>query len=73
MQNLCPKCHLELDWQLEGYFCQHCNTHFEKEAFCDICSQKLEKLKACGAVNYFCEQCNELKSKSKILVQFNPK
>jgi hypothetical protein len=27
----------------------------------------LERLKACGAVDYFCNHCNTLKSKSKVL------
>jgi hypothetical protein len=31
----------------------------------------MEKLAACGAVSYFCPQCNELKSKSRVTFRFD--
>lgn len=34
---------------------------------CPKCKSELEQLKACGAVNYFCNSCNELVSKSAVL------
>lgn len=35
--------------------------------YCPNCGSKLERLSGCGAVNYFCSKCNELKSSKKIL------
>lgn len=36
---------------------------------CNTCGKPVEVLKACGAVNFFCHHCNELKSKSAVTKQ----
>jgi hypothetical protein len=69
-ENLCPKCNQEFEWDGQ-YHCTQCDHHFKKIGFCPECFAELEKLQACGAENYFCNSCNELKSKSKIKFQFN--
>ncbi|UJF18952.1 zinc ribbon domain-containing protein [Vibrio sp. SS-MA-C1-2] len=69
----CPMCEQELTWQGDGYYCQSCQDHFNKVAFCPKCDQQVEKLKACGAVSYFCNHCNELQSKSKVRIEFQKK
>ncbi|XZG71251.1 YfgJ family double zinc ribbon protein [Chitinibacteraceae bacterium HSL-7] len=33
---------------------------------CPDCGAELEVLKACGARDYFCPRCNELKSRSRV-------
>lgn len=69
-ENLCPVCDKELEWDGQ-YHCTECSAHYKKVGFCPECNAELEKLQACGAANYFCNTCNELKSKSKIKFQFN--
>ena len=67
--NNCPKCEKELDWQ-GHYHCSDCDERFNKVGFCTDCQAQLEKLQACGAANYFCNSCNELKSKSRVRFEF---
>ena len=71
-ENHCPKCNNELAWQ-GLYHCEPCDVDFEKVGFCPDCEAKLEKLQACGAANYFCNSCNELKSKSRLRFEFQKK
>ncbi|MCG7489954.1 zinc ribbon domain-containing protein [Vibrio sp. Of14-4] len=65
----CPDCDVELKWKGK-YHCEQCQLEFDKQAYCPDCQSQLEKLLACGASNYFCNQCNELKSKSKVRFVF---
>ncbi|MDC0609134.1 zinc ribbon domain-containing protein [Vibrio sp.] len=68
--NDCPKCDKELDWDGK-YFCTQCRVHFLKIGICPDCHSDLEKLNACGAANYFCNHCNELKSKTRVTFRFD--
>ncbi|NAW91821.1 DNA ligase [Vibrio sp. V05_P4A8T149] len=68
-ENLCPCCQNPLMWD-GRYHCAQCKHHFNKIGFCPECDSELEKLQACGAANFFCNSCNELKSKSKIRFEF---
>lgn len=70
MENQCPECGRELSWEGQGYCCTSCDKCFNKKAFCNVCDSELEKLRACGAVSYFCHSCNELKSKSVVRYVF---
>jgi len=67
--NQCPICKENLDWK-GAYFCTYCDQYFVKIAVCPDCTGNMEKLAACGALNYFCPKCNELKSKSRISFRF---
>lgn len=69
-ENLCPDCEKQLDWNSGLYQCGDCKTSWSKIAFCPVCDAELEKLQACGAVSYFCHQCNETKSKSTVRIEF---
>ncbi|MCG3866062.1 MULTISPECIES: zinc ribbon domain-containing protein [unclassified Photobacterium] len=69
-ENICPQCSSILNWKNQGYFCDFCQQDVEKQVFCPDCNEQLEKIQACGAANYFCNHCNELKSKSRVKVQF---
>ncbi len=71
MDNPCPTCGQELEWTGQ-YHCSACTVDYCKVGFCPEGGSELEKLQACGAANYFCNQCNELKSKSKIRFVFQP-
>lgn len=69
MNNPCPTCQQPLVWDGQ-YHCTQCDEHFKKVGFCPDCGAELEKLQACGAANYFCHHCNELKSKSRVRFEF---
>lgn len=68
--NICPNCQSELSWKDGQYYCDKCQHAVKKRAFCPDCDAELEKLQACGAANYFCNSCNELKSKSRVRFVF---
>lgn len=68
-ENQCPSCNSELQWDGQ-YVCQQCSVGYQKVAYCPDCEAELEKLQACGAANYFCHHCNELKSKSRVRFEF---
>jgi hypothetical protein len=68
--NVCPKCSKELEWVSGSYHCSDCTITYNKVAFCPACDSELEKLQACGAVSYFCNTCNETKSKSAVRVEY---
>ncbi|WBM72743.1 zinc ribbon domain-containing protein [Buttiauxella sp. WJP83] len=46
--------------------CESCNQHFILEARCPDCHKPLEVLKACGAVDYFCQNGHGLISKKRV-------
>ncbi|WP_341489119.1 zinc ribbon domain-containing protein [Photobacterium damselae subsp. damselae] len=71
-ENLCPSCTSELVWKENGYFCDFCQQKINKHALCPDCGKELEKLQACGSASYFCNHCNELKSKSRVSFVFTP-
>jgi len=58
--NQCTECKSELRWNGGSYRCDFCAVDYKKIGFCPDCEAELEKLQACGAANYFCNQCNEL-------------
>ena len=65
MELNCPKCNGEV--VRSGDFKRHCDAcdiDFEIHIACKDCGEQLERLKACGAVSFWCNKCNELKSKS---------
>ena len=68
--NICPDCRSELSWKDGQYYCDNCQHPVKKRAFCPDCDAELEKLQACGAASYFCNSCNELKSKSRVRFVF---
>ncbi|MGO1296623.1 MAG: zinc ribbon domain-containing protein [Vibrio sp.] len=70
MENECPQCQQVLQWRDGNYLCQSCQQHYLKQAYCPTCHSQLEKLQACGSVSYFCNTCNELKSKSTVQVEY---
>ncbi len=69
--NICPECQQELSWDAGLYICEPCQAQYQKHAYCPDCEAELEKLQACGAASYFCNSCNELKSKSRAKIEFH--
>lgn len=65
MELACPECNKALvrSGKLKRH-CEACNIDFNIQVACNKCGSQLERLAACGAVSFWCNQCNELKSKS---------
>ncbi|MGL5948668.1 MAG: zinc ribbon domain-containing protein [Aeromonas sp.] len=57
----CPACSALVDGRASA--CPQCAVALTITALCPTCEQPLERLKACGAVDYFCSACNALVSK----------
>lgn len=66
MELNCPICHARLETQGNDAHCAHCEKDFALEARCPDCHQPLEVLKACGAVDYFCQHGHGLISKKRV-------
>ena len=62
----CPDCHAELEPQHGAAHCARCNKDVALEARCPECHKPLEVLKACGAVDYFCQNGHGLISKKRL-------
>lgn len=63
MSITCPDCHAALEPQNGIAHCDSCNKDIPLEARCPDCHQPLQVLKACGAVDYFCQNGHGLISK----------
>jgi Primosomal protein N'' (replication factor Y) - superfamily II helicase len=72
MELACPVCHGSLDVQGESAHCAQCDKNFRVEARCPDCQQPLEILKACGAVDYFCQNGHGLISKKRVVFTATP-
>ena len=68
----CPACQGELDSRSQETTCGQCQARYRIRALCPACGQELERLRACGAVDYFCNHCNTLVSKRTVLFEAQP-
>ncbi len=66
MELTCPDCGKPLDTTDNGARCESCEQDFMLEARCPDCHKPLEVLKACGAVDYFCQHGHGLISKKRL-------
>jgi len=66
MKLSCPVHGTEMEVRGKGAYCSACQSDYRYRAICATCGAELERLQACGASNWFCNQCNELKSKSTV-------
>lgn len=71
MELKCPTCHNPLELVGTHAHCFGCDKDYPVNALCPDCHQPLEILKACGAVDYFCQQGHGLISKKR--VEFVPR
>ncbi|SQI36673.1 Protein of uncharacterised function (DUF1407) [Leminorella richardii] len=72
MTSLCPRCHKAMLWQAGDRFCcESCRRVYQQVARCPECGQPLEKLAACGAVDYFCQHGHGLISKKRIVLEYD--
>lgn len=66
MEFNCPGCDKPLSATESGTHCENCNHDFLLGARCPECHNPLEVLKACGAVDYFCQNGHGLISKKRV-------
>lgn len=66
METKCPACGNTLQPTESGARCETCQQDFHLEARCPDCHKPLEVLKACGAVDYFCQNGHGLISKKRV-------
>lgn len=69
---ICPACQGTLDGRAAEARCNQCQASYRIRALCPTCQQELERLKACGAVDYFCNHCNSLISKRAVVFEVTP-
>lgn len=67
---LCPSCNTNLQKIDDTYSCDACKTRYREIIHCPKCDAPVETLKACGALSYFCNHCNELQSKSSVIRRY---
>lgn len=66
MELICPVCRQTLEYNGDTAHCAACNRDYNVEAQCPDCHKPLQVLKACGAVDYFCESGHGLISKKRV-------
>ncbi|WP_312952154.1 zinc ribbon domain-containing protein [Superficieibacter sp.] len=62
----CPVCQQPVTQTGNEAHCASCNRNFPLIACCPDCHKPLEVLKACGAVDYFCQHGHGLISKKRV-------
>ncbi|MGR5285055.1 zinc-ribbon domain-containing protein [Vibrio maritimus] len=67
----CPTCKIEVKNE-QGRTCTQCQVRFDKSPFCPDCDTKLDAMKACGNVSYYCNCCRIPKSRSVIEWKLTP-
>jgi hypothetical protein len=72
MERLCPIHQTPLEPNGKLWHCEACQGDYRVRGTCNTCGAELERLQACGASNWFCNQCNELKSKSAVTTGLVP-
>lgn len=65
--DICLNCGETLEKIGNEYICKKCGKKYVKKAHCPKDKEELEKLAACGSVSYWCNRCNELKSRKDVI------
>ncbi len=66
MEIQCPHCQQPVEVNVTVARCERCQQDITLEARCPDCHQPLQVLKACGAVDYFCQNGHGLISKKRV-------
>ncbi|MEH5097752.1 zinc ribbon domain-containing protein [Atlantibacter hermannii] len=66
MEIQCPHCQQPVEVNATVARCEHCQQDITLKARCPDCHQPLQVLKACGAVDYFCQNGHGLISKKRV-------
>ena len=72
MEAHCPKCDLPMQWVSGHFHCGPCHADFQQTALCPDCQKPLQTLKACGAVDYFCQNGHGMISKKRVVFSYSP-
>ena len=56
MNFICSHCHSALTGEPDDLHCPQCHGRYRNTAHCPECQAILQVLKACGAVDFFCQQ-----------------
>lgn len=67
MTIICPDCLTEMEPQNGMAHCESCDKDFQLDTRCPECNQPLQVFKACGAVDYFCQNGHGLISKKRVV------
>ena len=71
MEAYCPVCEQPMSWVSGHFRCDACGTEYNQTALCPDCQQPLQELKACGAVDYFCQNGHGMVSKKRVLFTYS--
>ncbi|MCZ8579485.1 zinc ribbon domain-containing protein [Escherichia albertii] len=66
MELSCPICQNTLDISGNTAHCALCDKNFTVQPLCPDCHKPLQVLKACGAVDYFCQNGHGLISRKRV-------
>ena len=72
MEAYCPVCEQPMSWVSGHFRCDACGTEYNQTALCPDCQQPLQELKACGAVDYFCQNGHGMVSKKRVIFTYSP-
>ena len=72
MEAYCPACEQPMSWVSGHFRCDACGKEYNQTALCPDCQQPLQELKACGAVDYFCQNGHGMVSKKRVLFTYSP-
>lgn len=72
MEALCPVCSQSMNWVSGHFHCEPCQMSYTQTALCPDCHQPLQELKACGAVDYFCQNGHGMISKKRVQFTYSP-
>lgn len=67
MERRCPEHDTPLESTGKHWHCDQCAADYRVRGRCATCGAELERVAACGATNWFCNTCNELKSKATVI------
>ncbi len=62
----CPECSGDLEGKGSHYTCSSCKTRWKVTFTCEVCKNLPSVLAGCGAVSFFCDTCNSLKSRESM-------
>ncbi|WP_168198245.1 YfgJ family double zinc ribbon protein [Crassaminicella thermophila] len=66
----CPLCGESMNGRGSKYYCDKCDLYYRVKFICEKCGNEPEEISSCGAVNYFCDTCKELKSRKQMKKEF---
>ncbi len=67
---ICPECSSELEGRGSHYKCGSCGQKWIVTFTCEVCGELPQVLASCGAVSFFCNTCNSLKSRESMNKEF---